>query len=324
MYLVYMLNILVTGGSGMVGSAIKELIKTSQINDNYTFISSSDYDLRDKEQVDKCFSNGNYDYIIHLAAIVGGLYKNIQFNVEMLMDNLKINLNVLEACNKYNVNRGIFCLSSCIYPKNPQQFPMTEEMICSSEPHESNEGYAYAKRMLYVMCKHYNKQYQKQYICLSPVNLYGINDNFNIKDGHVIPGLINRMFKTKNKIEPYVNDKFEVYGTGIAYRQFLLSSDFASILIKFLYNTNVKDGLYNICDDNEYQIREILLNIASILNYDTNDIVFNDYYSDGILKKTVSNHKFREIFPDFEFTQLTSGLNATIDWFLNNVDKIRE
>ncbi|MEX0594949.1 MAG: NAD-dependent epimerase/dehydratase family protein [Candidatus Paceibacterota bacterium] len=318
-----MLNILVTGGSGMVGSAIKELIKNSQSEDNYTFISSSDCDLREKDQVDKCFSDGNYDSIIHLAAIVGGLYKNMEFNVEMLMDNLKINVNVLEACHKYNVNRGIFCLSSCIYPKHSAKFPMTEDMICSNEPHESNEGYAYAKRMLYIMCKHYNKQYHKQYICLSPVNLYGINDNFNIKDGHVIPGLINRMFKTKNKIEPYHNKKFEVYGTGIAYRQFLLASDFASILIKFLHNNKIRDGLYNICDDNEYQIRDVLLIIARRLNYDVNDIMFNDNYSDGILRKTVSNNKFRDLFPDFEFTELTSGLNTTIYWFLNNLDKMR-
>jgi len=319
-----MLNVLVTGGSGMVGNAIKELIKTTQSHDNYTFISSSDCDLRDKDQVDKCFSNGNYDSIIHLAAIVGGLYKNMSCNVEMLMDNIKINLNVLEACHKYNINRGIFCLSSCIYPKEPIKFPMTEDMICNSEPHESNEGYAYAKRMLYIMCKHYNKQYLKQYICLSPVNLYGINDNFSIKDGHVIPGLINRMFKTKNKLEPYTNNKFEVYGTGIAYRQFLLSSDFASILIKFLHNSDVKGGLYNICDDNEYQIRDVLSIIAKRLNYDVNDIIFNDHYSDGILKKTVSNQKFREIFPDFEFTELRCGLNATIYWFLNNLESIRE
>jgi len=319
-----MLNILVTGGSGMVGSAIKDLIKKTPTLDNYTFISSSDYDLRDKDQVDKCFSKGNYTTVIHLAAIVGGLYKNMEFNLEMLMDNIKINMNVLEACHKYNVNRGIFCLSSCIYPKNPSQFPMTESMICSSEPHESNEGYAYAKRMLYIMCKHYNKQYHREYVCVSPVNLYGLNDNFNIKDGHVIPGLINRMFKVKNKMSPYDNSKFEVYGTGIAQRQFLFAPDFAIILLKLLYNNSIIDGLYNICDDNEYPIREVVMIIAKLLKFEENSIIFNDYYSDGILKKTVSNKKFRNLFPDYEFTELFDGLNETICWFLNNLERIRE
>lgn len=323
-----MLNVLVTGGSGMVGKAIEEVIKHSyshlEQSHYFTFISSSDYDLRDKEQVEKCFKEKKYDLIIHLAAIVGGLYKNMAFNLEMLMDNLKINMNVLETCHKYNVNRGVFCLSSCIYPKSPPRFPMTEDMLCSSEPHDSNEGYAYAKRMLYIMCKHYNKQYNRQYICASPVNLYGFNDNFNIKDSHVIPGLINRMFKTKNSISPYDSGKFEVWGTGSAYRQFLFAPDFASILVGFLLNDDVKDGIYNICSDYEYQIKEILSMISCKLNFNYNDIYFNDNYSDGILKKTVSSKKFREIFPDFKFTELNEGLDKTIDWFLNNTKTIRE
>ena len=321
-------NILVTGGSGMVGTNIKEFIKTNNEYNNteyqFTFISSSDYDLRDKEQVESCFNERNYDLIIHLAAIVGGLYKNMAFNLEMLMDNLKINMNVLEACHKYNVNRGVFCLSSCIYPKSPLKFPMTEDMLCSSEPHDSNEGYAYAKRMLYIMCKHYNKQYNRQFICASPVNLYGINDNFNIKDAHVIPGLINRMFKTKNNISPYQSGKFEVYGQGIAYRQFLFASDFASILIQILFNNDITNGLYNVCSDHEYQIHEVLKIISDKLNFNYDNIYFNSDYSDGILKKTVSNQKFREIFPEFKFTEINEGLDKTIDWFLSNSNSIRE
>jgi GDP-L-fucose synthase len=90
-------------------------------------------------------------------------------------------MNILKACHKYNINRGIFCLSSCIYPASPSKFPMLEEDLCSSEPHYSNEGYAYSKRMMYMLCKHYNKSYNREYICVSPVNLYGPYDNFNIK-----------------------------------------------------------------------------------------------------------------------------------------------
>jgi len=323
-----MLNILVTGGTGMVGTAIKELIRKSKIYQsyNFTFISSRNYDLRDKEAVERCFAERNYDLIIHLAAIVGGLYKNMVFNLEMLMDNLKININILEACHKFNIQRGIFCLSSCIYPRHPPKFPKTEDMLCASEPHDSNEGYAYAKRMLYIMCKHYNKQYQRQYICVSPVNLYGFNDNFSIKDGHVIPGLINRMFKTKYKITPYESGKFEVWGTGMAYRQFLFAPDFAIILLEMLFNENVKDGLYNICGDEgeEYQIREIIAIIASKLEFEYKDIYFNDNYSDGILKKTVSNEKLREILPTFKFTEIDDGIIKTVDWYLNNLDTLRE
>lgn len=321
-----MVNVLVTGGSGMVGQSIKTLILHNEeyIDYNFHFISSSDYDLRDIIQVENCFKERKYDEIIHLAAIVGGLYKNIKHNLEMLLDNLKINMNILEMCNKYNVNRGIFCLSSCIYPKFSSIFPMNEEYICEGSPHESNEGYAYAKRMLYIMCKHYNKQFNREYICVSPVNLYGPSDNFSIQDGHVIPSLINRMYKTKHNIYPYVNDTFEVFGTGIAQRQFLFVNDFSRIILNILKRKAIKNGLYNICNDKEYKINEVIRIISKLLDFNYENVYFNDNYSDGILKKTVSNEKLRDIMPGYVFTDLNEGLTTTVNWFLENANNIRE
>jgi GDP-L-fucose synthase len=319
-------KILVTGGSGMVGKAIYELVKRLGCENTYTFISSKDYDLTDSLQVDKCFASTQYDMVIHLAAVVGGLYKNMDSNIQMFNDNILINMNILQACHKYNVNRGIFCLSSCIYPASPKRFPMLEEDICSSEPHNSNEGYAYAKRMMYILCKHYNKSYNREYICVSPVNLYGPYDNFNIKEGHVIPGLINRMYKTIMKQPPYENsEKFEVFGSGNALRQFLYVEDFASVILSILYNENVKDGIYNIChDNNEYTIREVVQIIANNFEYPIEKIEFNSRFSDGIIKKTVSNKRMREIFPEFNFTEFHDGVKKTVEWFKLNNSCIRE
>lgn len=328
-----MVNILVTGGSGMVGTSIRTII--SNINNsekfsghNFYFISSRNYDLRDIQQVETCFKERKYDQIIHLAAIVGGLYKNIKHNLEMLTDNLKINMNVLEMANKYNVNRGIFCLSSCIYPKYSTSFPMTEDFLCEGSPHDSNEGYAYSKRMLYIMCKHYGKQFGREYVCVSPVNLYGPYDNFSITDGHVIPSLINRMYRTKKRLPPYESDSFEVYGTGIAMRQFLFVDDFSQIILDILNRSEIKSGLYNICGEYEHQIREVVRIIAQILDFDMEQVYFNDNYSDGILKKTVSNSKLRGIMPDYKFTDLYDGLLITIGWVLqataSNTIKLRE
>lgn len=302
----------------MVGKSIQNIILSNDkySGHNFYFISSSDYDLRDIKQVENCFKERRYNQIIHLAAIVGGLYKNMKHNLEMLTDNLKINMNILEMCHKYNVNRGIFCLSSCIYPKFSSGFPMTEDFICEGSPHDSNEGYAYSKRMLYIMCKHYNKQFGREYICLSPVNLYGPYDNFSIEDGHVIPSLLNRMYKTKKKLPPYECDSFEVYGTGIASRQFLFVDDFSHIILHILNEQTIKSGLYNICGDYEHQIRDVVRVIAQILDFDMERIYFNDNYSDGILKKSVSNAKLREILPDYKFTNLYDGLLITIGWFL--------
>ena len=315
-----MVNILVTGGSGMVGTFLKNFLLHNESIDNFYFISSKDYNLENMNEVEACFNERQYDKIIHLAAMVGGLYKNMNNNSSMLMKNLKINTNIIEACHKYNINRGIFCLS-CIYPQNPSKYPMTEEQLCESQPHDSNEGYAYAKRMLYMLCKHYNRDYGREYICVSPVNLYGIHDNFNIEDGHVIPGLINRMYKTKNQIKPYNKDYFEVYGSGKAQRQFLFVPDFCNIILQILYHKEITNGIYNICDDKEYSIKEVVSLIAKIVDYDESKIVYNTNYSDGIIKKTVSNEKLKGVFPYLIFTDIENGLRNTYDWFVQNYHK---
>lgn len=322
------MNILVTGGSGMVGSLLRDYIETLEnINDKYWFISSKDYDLTDIKQVELCFTERKYDKIIHLAAVVGGLYMNMNNNCEMLINNLKININIIEQCHKHNIQRGIFCLSSCIYPQNPREFPMKEDTLCSSEPHNSNEGYAYAKRMLYIMCKNYNKTYNREYICLSPVNLYGPYDNFNIENGHVIPSLINRMYKTLNNIKPYDKNVFEVFGSGIAERQFLFAPDFAIIIYKIL-NSNIKNDIINISNDYEYKIKDIVELIANNICFDKNKLYYNTNYSDGIIKKTVDNSLLKKIMNDnnieHTFININEGIKMTIEWFLYYLDELRQ
>ena len=147
------MRICVTGGNGMVGSCIKDII---HLYPQHKFIflhrgyGNHSVELTSKMSVLTYFSNEKFDAIIHLAADVGGLYKNMKNNVEIFNNNIAINQNILEAAHKYNIQNGIFCLSSCIYPENPSSFPMDETMIHDGPPHNSNMGYAYAKRMLEV------------------------------------------------------------------------------------------------------------------------------------------------------------------------------
>ena len=190
------MKILITGGSGMVGSCIKDKISNYDQH-NFVFLSSKDCDLRNRYETQCYFQNGNFDVIIHLAANVGGLYKNMNQNIEMFSDNIKINENVLEACYKYNIQKGIFILSSCIYTPNPSKFPMDETMIHEAPPHFSNEGYAYAKRMVEILGKCYKKQYGLNVLNVIPTNIYGPHDNFSLEDGHVIPSLIHRCYINK-------------------------------------------------------------------------------------------------------------------------------
>tara|TARA_B100000427_G_C15510284_1_gene595843 strand:+ start:1756 stop:2799 length:1044 start_codon:yes stop_codon:yes gene_type:complete len=346
------MKICVTGGSGMVGNCIRNISEHAYNEHDFVFLgntSNNKYitklDLINREQVLLFFSKNKFDLIIHLAAKVGGLYKNMRDNIGMFNDNIRINQNILEACHLNNINRGIFCLSSCIYPNRPNVFPMDETMIHESPPHSSNEGYAYSKRMLEMLCKQYNETYNREYICVIPVNLYGPYDNFSLDNGHFIPMIINRFQNKKNGIRNVtksknsyltflnncknitnmctINKHYIAYGTGKPLRQFLYSPDFANIILKILFEKkNFCDSII-CCNEEEYTIKDVVNEIAKIMHIDQKDILWDTTKSDGCLKKTVTNKKFRELYPEYKFTSLNHGLTLTYKWFLDNYNNIR-
>ena len=315
------MRIVVTGGNGLVGCSIKAIVDQYPQYE-FVFLTRDMCELSSLSLVILFFSRpeNKFDYIIHLAAKVGGLFMNLDSNVEMFSENIKINENILFACKKYGIKRGIFCLSSCIYPCNPSRFPMDESMIHESPPHHSNEGYAYAKRMLELQCRQYNKAYSTEYICVIPVNLYGPHDNFSIKNGHVIPAIMNRFHGEKTKKD----GKFIVYGTGRPYRQFLYAPDFAKIICDILL-----DGKYNnteplICSNNETTIKIMVNYLAGAMKIDRNKLEWDISKSDGCMKKTVDNSKLYKYYPNFKFTSLKEGLQITYKWFCNNQKTLRQ
>ena len=317
-----MVKVIVTGGDGMMGQTIKKLTNDS-ITHHYKFINRKILDLTHRNRVlnyFKYYSSKGYTHIIHLAANVGGLYKNMNGNIEMFNGNILMNMNVLTMCNKYNINRGIFCLSSCIYPNNPSKFPMDETMIHESPPHISNEGYAYAKRMLEKQCQHYNKSYNREYICLVPVNLYGKHDYFSLKNGHFIPMLMHRFHR-----DLLLERKHFAYGTGNPLRQFLYVDDFAKIILEVLLGNK-----YNIttplicCTDYEYSIRDIVNLLAYHMDIDIHNINWDTSKSDGCMRKTVTNAKLKSFYPDFKFTDVDEGIWETYKWFKENYPYIRK
>tara|TARA_X000000950_G_scaffold43809_1_gene49288 strand:- start:9886 stop:10860 length:975 start_codon:yes stop_codon:yes gene_type:complete len=324
------MKICVTGGIGLVGNAIQKFAKNMKQHEFYyvsrSFTTDNEdnkgkgVDLTNAIEVEKYFETNKFDYIIHLAANVGGLYKNMNGNIEMFNDNILMNMNVLTMCNKYNINRGIFCLSSCIYPNNPSKFPMDETMIHESPPHISNEGYAYAKRMLEKQCQHYNKAYNREYICLVPVNLYGKHDFFSLKNGHFIPMLMHRFHR-----DLLLERKHFAYGTGNPLRQFLYVDDFAKIILEVLLGNK-----YNIttplicCTDYEYSIRDIVNLLAYHMDIDIHNINWDTSKSDGCMRKTVTNAKLKSFYPDFKFTDIDEGIWETYKWFKENYPYIRK
>lgn len=300
--------VLVTGGSGLVGNAIQIASKYFE-NYSYIFISSKEYNLTKIDNTIQMFEKYKPNYVIHLAACVGGLYKNMNNKVQMLEDNLMINYNVIKCAHDYNVEKLISCLSTCIFP-DKVSYPIVESMLHDGPPHFSNDSYAYSKRMLEIHTKAYRENYGDKFMCIIPTNIYGPHDNFHLEDAHVIPMLIHKCYLAKQN-----NIDFIIRGTGKPLRQFIYSEDLAKMILTILFKSNNLDNIIlSVPESQEISIENIGRLIAK--NYDYEDhIIFDESFSDGQYKKTVSAEKILKIIPDFIFTPIEDGISKTIDWF---------
>jgi GDP-L-fucose synthase len=309
------MKVLVTGGTGLVGTAIKSL------QPDWIYLSSKDCDLNNFNSVRTLLQEMKPDIIIHLAANVGGLFKNNLKRLEMFNSNLLLNYNLLENAYRLNIKRVICCLSTCIFPDGLNRV-LTENDLHLGEPHISNYGYAYAKRMMEVQCRLYNETPGFNYQCIIPTNIYGPNDNFNLNDSHVIPGLIHKAFLHSSGN----NNPFVILGTGLPKRQFIYSYDLANIIVRIVLE-NITEPLL-ICSTpvtDEITILDVaklignLLHIKTVIPAET-EIGNND----GQQIKTASPNKLLSLMPDLTFTPIEVGLEKTVNWFLDNYPNIRK
>mgnify|MGYP001189746300 FL=1 len=310
------LNMLITGGTGMVGQAIKKL--ENKIPCKCYFIGSKECDLTDYNQSKELFEKIKPTYVIHLAACVGGLYKNMNNKVEMFEKNLLINTNVLKCCYEYNVKKCVCCLSTCIFP-DKITYPIDETMLHNGPPHNSNDAYAYAKRMLEKHCQFYNDNFNTNFVCIIPTNIYGPYDNYNLEDSHVIPGLIHKCYLAKLS-----NEKFVIRGTGKPLRQFIYSNDLAKLILWVTSSYEKKDSIILSVDEkDEISIKDVATIIAKVYDYEEH-MIFDPTYSDGQYKKTASNKKLIENVGEFDFTPINAGIHETIQWFVENYNFCRK
>jgi GDP-L-fucose synthase len=311
-----MKTILVTGGSGLVGNAIL-LLEKEYPNYNFIFLNSKICDLTNYNEVIILFNTIKPDTIIHLAACVGGLFKNMAQKVKMFEDNILINTHVIKASYAIGVKKLIACLSTCVFP-DKTEYPINETMLHNGPPHHSNEGYAYSKRMMELHCRLYNESFGTNYICITPTNIYGPHDNFNLDDGHVIPSLIHKCYLAKKEGIP-----FEVKGSGRPLRQFIYSVDLAKLIMSTLENNElIGTGHIIVSPEEEYSIREV----AELINsHFGNEIIFNENYSDGQYRKTTDNSKLKKLLKEinFEFTDLATGILQSVNFFIKNYDIAR-
>lgn len=311
-----MKSILVTGGTGLVGNGIKTVSKDYHEKYNFIYISSKDYDLTSFDQTKAMFEKIRPNYVIHLAACVGGLYKNMNNKVEMLEKNLMINYNVVKCSHDYKVEKLISCLSTCIFP-DKVTYPIDESFLHNGPPHHSNDAYAYAKRMLEIHSKAYRENYGDNFITVSPTNVYGPHDNFNLEDAHVLPALIHKCYLAKE-----ANEDFIIRGTGSPLRQFIFSEDLAKLIMIILENHNDDNLILSPPESDELSIKDLATCIAKEFNYEEK-IKFDSSYSDGQYKKTVSVNKLLNKIGDFQYTKIEDGIKKSVRWFIENKSNIK-
>ena len=311
-----MKTILITGGSGLVGTAIRTI--SQNYDYNFIFLSSKDCDLTNFIDTLNTFSSYNPDYVIHLAACVGGLFKNMSYKVDMFEKNILINTNVLKVCHELKVKKVVSCLSTCIFP-DKTTYPIDETMLHNGPPHTSNDAYAYAKRMLEVQSKAYQEQYGDNFICIIPTNIYGPHDNFHLQDSHVIPGLIHKCYLAKKKEEPFI-----VAGTGKPLRQFIYSEDLANLIMWALEKYQELDPIIlSVSENQETSIGYIAECIAKEFNYEHN-MIFDTNKPDGQYKKTANNSKLMKLIGNFNFIPIEDGISKSTKWFIENYDSCRK
>jgi GDP-L-fucose synthase len=315
----FSLTVLVTGGSGLVGTAIDRITKSEKYSHiNIVSISSRVCDLRDIDQTYNLFKRESPSYVIHLAARVGGLFRNMKEKVEMLEDNIIINMNVLRMCHKFNVKKCVVCLSTCIFPNNIR-YPIDESMLHNGPPHSSNDAYAYAKRMCEVQCRAYREQYGCNFVSVIPTNIYGPGDNYNLDDGHVIPALIHKCYLAKQH-----GVTFDIAGTGSPLRQFIYSDDLATLILWVLENyDDVEPIILSPPEESEVRIKDVAKYISKEFDYEDNMKITGIGY-DGQYKKTACNKKLEKLIGEFRFTCIPEGIRKSVDWFIKNYDVARK
>jgi GDP-L-fucose synthase len=305
------MKILITGGTGMVGSSFRKV----NTEHDLIFVGSKDYDLVSREQTEKMIQEIKPDSIVHLAAKVGGVKGNTDFVNDFFTQNIQMNTNILECSHQYGVKKVISFLSTCVYP-NDVRYPLTEDQIHNGPPHQSNFGYAYAKRMADIHSRTMRQQYGHDYICAIPNNLYGPNDNFDLNNGHVIPAIIRKIHEAKlNRVAPVM------WGSGSPLREFTYSDDIPKILLLLLEKYSAPEPI-NIGYCEEISIREVVNKICDIMDYD-GEIIWDTTKPEGQFRKPSSNKKFLQLCPQFEYTSFTDGLIQTCNWFTEQYPNIR-
>lgn len=302
-------KIYVAGHRGLVGSAIIRNLEEKGFN-NIICRAHKELDLTNQEQVRRFFELEKPEYVFLAAAKVGGINANNTYPADFIYENLMIQNNVIKAAHDFGVTKLLFLGSTCIYPKMAEQ-PIKEEYLLTGALEETNEAYAVAKIAGLEMCKFFKRQYGDNFISCMPTNLYGPNDNFDLKNSHVLPALIRKFHEAKVNNSEVV----EVWGTGTPLREFLYVDDMADACI-FLMESYDGEQHVNIGTGEEVSIRELAETVKEVVGFE-GELVFNTKMPDGTPRKLTTVEKLHELGWKHKVS-LNEGIRLAYEWFLEN------
>lgn len=305
------MKVLILGSNGLVGTSVKSILGRNPNIKELICATRNDADLFDFEETKELIENSKPDIMINAAAKVGGIYANNSKRTEFILENLKINVNILEASipfpEMYIINLG----SSCIYPLEAAN-PIKEESVMSGRLEPTNSPYAMAKLTAIEIGEAISSQYGHKVLNLMPTNLYGPFDNFSENDSHVIPGLIAKMHKAKEQKA----EEFKIWGTGKPLREFLYVDDL-SRAIEYLIFNKPKESLLNIGSGDEISINDLAIKIKKVIEFD-GQLSFDSTKPDGNPRKLLDSSTINELGWSSE-VDLDSGLILTYEWYLNSL-----
>ena len=308
-------KIYIAGHRGMVGSACWRALE-AQGYTNLVGKTSKELDLRDQKAVEEFIRTEKPIAIIDAAAMVGGILANDAYPYEFLMDNMLIQNNLIRSAHENDVPKFIFLGSSCIYPKFAPQ-PLKEEYLLTDSLEPTNEWYAIAKISGVKLIEALRKEYGRDYISLMPTNLYGPNDNFDLKSSHVLPAMIRKFHEAKLN----ANAPVELWGTGSPMREFLHVDDLARAVLFGLENT-LEEHLYNVGTGVDLTIKDLASLIQSTVGH-KGEIKWDTNKPDGTPRKLMDNSKL-EAQGWLSSIELKHGVKSTYEWFKDSYSKIIE
>ena len=302
-------RIYVAGHRGLVGSAIVRNLEANGFT-NIITRTHAELDLTNQADVRKFFEEERPEYVFLAAAKVGGIHANNTYPADFIYDNLMIQNNVIKAAHDFKVTKLLFLGSTCIYPKMAPQ-PIKEEYLLTGALEETNEAYAVSKIAGLEMCKFFKRQYGDNFISCMPTNLYGPNDNFDLKSSHVLPALIRKFHEAKvNRAETV-----EVWGTGTPLREFIYVDDMAAACVFLMENYDGEQHV-NIGTGEEVSIRQLAETVKEVVGFE-GELVFNTDMPDGTPRKLTSVDKLHGL-GFMHKVSLNEGIRMAYEWFLEN------